>query len=50
MVRSRPWHDYLVDYTGNLFFFGIVCGPAFYMLNGMYNSPKGERLIWGLQA
>ncbi|CAI9775021.1 unnamed protein product [Fraxinus pennsylvanica] len=50
MVHSEPWLDSLSDDIGFLFCFGISSGSAFYMLKGMYNSPKGERLIRGSQA
>ncbi|CAI9778361.1 unnamed protein product [Fraxinus pennsylvanica] len=50
MVHDEPWFDHLLDQTGEFFRVGIVGGPAFYTLKGMYNSPKGECLIRGLQA
>ncbi|CAI9778331.1 unnamed protein product [Fraxinus pennsylvanica] len=50
MVCDKPWFDRLLDQTVDYFRFGIVGGSAFNMLKGMYNSPKGERLIRGLQA
>ncbi|CAA3032263.1 mitochondrial import inner membrane translocase subunit TIM17-2-like [Olea europaea subsp. europaea] len=50
MVRDKTWFDHLVYHTGDYFCFGIVCGSTFHMLKGMYNSPKGGRLIRGSQA
>ncbi|CAA3020854.1 mitochondrial import inner membrane translocase subunit TIM17-2-like [Olea europaea subsp. europaea] len=50
MNRGKPWFEHLVDDTGELFGYGTVSGSAFYMLKGMYNSPKGECLSRGLQA
>ncbi|CAI9777238.1 unnamed protein product [Fraxinus pennsylvanica] len=50
MQIDKPWFDRLLDQTVDYFLVGIVGGSAFNMLKGMYNSPKGERLIRGLQA
>ncbi|CAI9778374.1 unnamed protein product [Fraxinus pennsylvanica] len=49
MVCDKPWFDRLLDQTGDYFRFVIVGGSTFYMLKGMYNSPKGEPFIQGLQ-
>lgn len=46
----EPCPDRILDDIGGAFSMGAVGGSAFHFLKGIYNSPKGERLIGGTQA
>ncbi|KAL3498523.1 hypothetical protein ACH5RR_041255 [Cinchona calisaya] len=46
----EPCPDRILDDVGGAFSMGAVGGSAFHFLKGIYNSPKGERLIGGTQA
>ncbi|XP_047952520.1 mitochondrial import inner membrane translocase subunit TIM17-2-like, partial [Salvia hispanica] len=49
-TSREPCPDRIVDDVGGAFGMGAVGGGAFHFLKGLYNSPKGERLIGGTQA
>lgn len=46
----EPCPDRILDDVGGAFAMGAVGGSAFHFLKGIYNSPKGDRLIGGTQA
>ncbi|CAI9115176.1 OLC1v1016014C1 [Oldenlandia corymbosa var. corymbosa] len=46
----EPCPDRILDDVGGAFAMGAVGGAAFHFLKGIYNSPKGDRLIGGTQA
>lgn len=46
----EPCPDRILDDVGGAFGMGAVGGSAYHFLKGIYNSPKGERLIGGTQA
>lgn len=46
----EPCPDRILDDLGGAFSMGAVGGSAYHFLKGIYNSPKGERLIGGTQA
>ncbi|XP_057794207.1 mitochondrial import inner membrane translocase subunit TIM17-2-like [Salvia miltiorrhiza] len=49
-ISREPCPDRIIDDIGASFGIGAVGGGAFHLLRGMYNSPKGERLIGGCEA
>ncbi|GMP59643.1 hypothetical protein CsSME_00022852 [Camellia sinensis var. sinensis] len=49
-TSREPCPDRILDDVGGAFGMGAVGGSAFHFLKGIYNSPKGERLIGGSQA
>uniref|UniRef100_A0A5B7A749 Putative Mitochondrial inner membrane translocase complex, subunit Tim17 n=1 Tax=Davidia involucrata TaxID=16924 RepID=A0A5B7A749_DAVIN len=49
-TSREPCPDRILDDIGGAFGMGAVGGSAFHFLKGVYNSPKGERLIGGSQA
>ncbi|XP_010267135.1 PREDICTED: mitochondrial import inner membrane translocase subunit TIM17-2-like [Nelumbo nucifera] len=49
-TSREPCPDRILDDIGGAFGMGAVGGSAFHFLKGIYNSPKGERLIGGSQA
>lgn len=49
-TSREPCPDRILDDVGGAFGMGAVGGAAFHFLKGIYNSPKGERLIGGSQA
>ncbi|KAF8407104.1 hypothetical protein HHK36_006229 [Tetracentron sinense] len=49
-TSREPCPDRILDDLGGAFGMGAVGGSAFHFLKGIYNSPKGERLIGGSQA
>ncbi|XP_073032685.1 mitochondrial import inner membrane translocase subunit TIM17-2-like [Primulina eburnea] len=49
-TSREPCPDRILDDVGGAFGMGAVGGSAFHFLKGIYNSPKGERLIGGTQA
>ncbi|KAK2982954.1 hypothetical protein RJ640_006368 [Escallonia rubra] len=49
-TAREPCPDRILDDIGGAFGMGAVGGSAFHFLKGIYNSPKGERLIGGTQA
>ncbi|XP_057794202.1 mitochondrial import inner membrane translocase subunit TIM17-2-like [Salvia miltiorrhiza] len=46
----EPCPDRIFDDIGGAFGMGAIGGGTFHFLKGIYNSPKGERLIGGSQA
>ncbi|XXG48162.1 hypothetical protein AAC387_Pa02g2679 [Persea americana] len=49
-TSREPCPDRILDDIGGAFGMGAVGGSAFHFLKGIYNSPKGERLLGGRQA
>ncbi|XP_060213900.1 mitochondrial import inner membrane translocase subunit TIM17-2-like [Lycium barbarum] len=49
-TSREPCPDRILDDLGGAFGMGAVGGSAFHFIKGLYNSPKGERLIGGTQA
>ncbi|XP_043720404.1 mitochondrial import inner membrane translocase subunit TIM17-2-like [Telopea speciosissima] len=49
-TSREPCPDRILDDIGGAFGMGAVGGSAFHFIKGVYNSPKGERLIGGSQA
>ncbi|XP_057967369.1 mitochondrial import inner membrane translocase subunit TIM17-2-like [Malania oleifera] len=49
-TSREPCPDRILDDIGGAFGMGAVGGSAFHFLKGVYNSPKGERLLGGTQA
>lgn len=49
-TSREPCPDRILDDIGGAFGMGAVGGSAFHFLRGIYNSPKGERLLGGSQA
>ncbi|PHU17228.1 Mitochondrial import inner membrane translocase subunit Tim17-B [Capsicum chinense] len=49
-TSREPCPDRILDDVGGAFGMGAVGGSTFHFLKGLYNSPKGERLIGGTQA
>ena len=49
-TSREPCPDRILDDIGGAFGMGAVGGSAFHFLKGIYNSPKGGRLIGGSQA
>ncbi|KAL0330386.1 UNVERIFIED_CONTAM: Mitochondrial import inner membrane translocase subunit TIM17-2 [Sesamum radiatum] len=49
-TSREPCPDRILDDVGGAFGMGAVGGAAFHFLKGIYNSPKGERLVGGSQA
>ncbi|CAK9137049.1 unnamed protein product [Ilex paraguariensis] len=49
-TSREPCPDRILDDVGGAFGMGAVGGSAFHFLKGVYNSPRGERLIGGSQA
>ncbi|KAL5572549.1 hypothetical protein UlMin_022146 [Ulmus minor] len=49
-TSREPCPDRILDDIGGAFGMGAVGGSAFHFLKGIYNSPKGARLIGGSQA
>ncbi|KAI3891244.1 hypothetical protein MKW98_007549 [Papaver atlanticum] len=49
-TSREPCPDRILDDIGGAFGMGAVGGSAFHFLKGIYNSPKGERLVGGTQA
>ncbi|CAK9172722.1 unnamed protein product [Ilex paraguariensis] len=49
-TSREPCPDRILDDIGGAFGMGAVGGSAFHFLKGIYNSPRGERLIGGSQA
>lgn len=49
-TSREPCPDRILDDIGGAFGMGAVGGSAFHFLKGVYNSPKGERLVGGSQA
>ncbi|CAM8898757.1 unnamed protein product [Rhodiola kirilowii] len=46
----EPCPDRIIDDLGSSFGIGVIGGGAFHYLKGIYNSPKGERFVHGVQA
>ncbi|CAH9114504.1 unnamed protein product [Cuscuta europaea] len=49
-TSREPCPDRILDDVGGAFGMGAVGGSAFHFLKGIYNSPKGERLVGATQA
>ena len=49
-TSREPCPDRILDDIGGAFGMGAVGGSAFHFLKGLYNSPKGDRLIGATQA
>ncbi|KAI5662749.1 hypothetical protein M9H77_22072 [Catharanthus roseus] len=49
-TSREPCPDRILDDVGGAFGMGAVGGSAFHFIKGIYNSPKGERLIGATQA
>ncbi|KAL5081580.1 hypothetical protein RYX36_010001 [Vicia faba] len=49
-TSREPCPDRILDDVGGAFGMGAVGGSAFHFLKGLYNSPKGDRLIGATQA
>ncbi|KAJ4951789.1 hypothetical protein NE237_028621 [Protea cynaroides] len=49
-TSREPCPDRILDDIGGAFGMGAVGGSVFHFVKGIYNSPKGERLIGGTQA
>ncbi|XP_028758141.1 mitochondrial import inner membrane translocase subunit TIM17-2-like [Neltuma alba] len=49
-TSREPCPDRILDDIGGAFGMGAVGGSAFHFLKGLYNSPKGSRLVGGSQA
>lgn len=49
-TSREPCPDRILDDVGGAFGMGAVGGSVFHFLKGVYNSPKGERMIGGSQA
>lgn len=49
-TSREPCPDRILDDVGGAFGMGAVGGAAFHFLKGIYNSPKGERLVGATQA
>ncbi|GAB4852660.1 hypothetical protein Ancab_016875 [Ancistrocladus abbreviatus] len=49
-TSREPCPDRILDDVGGAFGMGAVGGSVFHFLKGVYNSPKGERLVGGSQA
>ncbi|KAM5558205.1 mitochondrial import inner membrane translocase subunit TIM17-2 [Rosa sericea] len=49
-TSREPCPDRILDDVGGAFGMGAVGGAAFHFIKGIYNSPKGARLVGGSQA
>ncbi|XP_073129534.1 mitochondrial import inner membrane translocase subunit TIM17-2-like [Henckelia pumila] len=49
-TSREPCPDRILDGVGGAFGMGAVGGSAFHFSKGIYNSPRGERLVGGSQA
>ncbi|KAF3791941.1 Mitochondrial import inner membrane translocase subunit [Nymphaea thermarum] len=49
-TSREPCPDRILDDIGGAFGMGAVGGSAFHFIKGLYNSPKGERFVGGVQA
>ncbi|XP_057417762.1 mitochondrial import inner membrane translocase subunit TIM17-2 [Lotus japonicus] len=49
-TSREPCPDRILDDIGGAFGMGAVGGSAFHFLKGLYNSPKGDRLLGASQA
>lgn len=49
-TSREPCPDRILDDIGGAFGMGAVGGSAFHFIKGVYNSPRGTRLIGGSQA
>ncbi|KAK7314402.1 hypothetical protein VNO77_32924 [Canavalia gladiata] len=49
-TSREPCPDRILDDIGGAFGMGAVGGSAFHFLKGLYNSPKGDRIIGASQA
>ncbi|TKY44564.1 Mitochondrial import inner membrane translocase subunit TIM17-2 [Spatholobus suberectus] len=49
-TSREPCPDRILDDIGGAFGMGAVGGSAFHFLKGLYNSPKGDRLVGATQA
>ncbi|CAN6485811.1 unnamed protein product [Victoria cruziana] len=49
-TSREPCPDRILDDIGGAFGMGAVGGSAFHFIKGLYNSPKGERVVGGVQA
>ncbi|PRQ45439.1 Mitochondrial inner membrane translocase subunit Tim17/Tim22/Tim23/peroxisomal protein PMP24 [Rosa chinensis] len=49
-TSREPCPDRILDDVGGAFGMGAVGGSAFHFIKGIYNSPKGARLVGGSQA
>lgn len=49
-TSREPCPDRILDDVGGAFGMGAVGGSAFHYIKGVYNSPKGERLVGGYQG
>lgn len=49
-TSREPCPDRILDDIGGAFGMGAVGGSAFHFIKGLYNSPKGSRIIGGSQA
>ncbi|KAF4352071.1 mitochondrial import inner membrane translocase subunit TIM17-2 [Cannabis sativa] len=49
-TSREPCPDRILDDIGGAFGMGAVGGSAFHFIKGLYNSPKGARLVGGSQA
>ncbi|XP_027359145.1 mitochondrial import inner membrane translocase subunit TIM17-2-like [Abrus precatorius] len=49
-TSREPCPDRILDDIGGAFGMGAVGGSAFHFLKGLYNTPKGDRLIGASQA
>eukprot|EP01018_Ginkgo_biloba_P036810 Gb_00789 [translate_table: standard] len=49
-TSREPCPDRILDDVGGAFGMGAVGGSVYHFIRGMYNSPKGERMVGGSQA
>jgi len=49
-TSREPCPDRILDDVGGAFGMGAVGGSVFHLMKGIYNSPKGERILGGTQA
>ncbi|XP_061366304.1 mitochondrial import inner membrane translocase subunit TIM17-2-like [Gastrolobium bilobum] len=49
-TSREPCPDRILDDVGGAFGMGAVGGSAFHFLKGLYNAPKGDRLVGATQA
>ncbi|CAJ1939605.1 unnamed protein product [Sphenostylis stenocarpa] len=49
-TSREPCPDRILDDIGGAFGMGAVGGSAFHFLKGLYNAPKGERVVAASQA
>uniref|UniRef100_A0A0C9RLZ5 TSA: Wollemia nobilis Ref_Wollemi_Transcript_11682_1458 transcribed RNA sequence n=1 Tax=Wollemia nobilis TaxID=56998 RepID=A0A0C9RLZ5_9CONI len=49
-TSREPCPDRILDDVGGAFGMGAVGGSVYHFIRGVYNSPRGERIIGGTQA